>query len=52
VTNPPHEVPFLRAFFEKAMQIIMAQNQGQLRIPIPKSGSAAGESAEPSAKGE
>ncbi len=36
VTNPPHEVPFLRAFFEKATQLIMAQNQGQLRIPIPK----------------
>ncbi len=50
VTNPPHEVPFLRAFFEKAMQIIMAQNQGQLRIPVPKS--APGEGPDSSAKSE
>lgn len=36
ITNPPREVPFLRAFFEKATQVLMAQNGGQLRIPIPR----------------
>jgi hypothetical protein len=42
VTNPPHEVPFLRAFFEKAIQIMMAQNNGQLRIPVPQAQPANG----------
>lgn len=47
VTNPPHEVPFLRAFFEKAVQLMMAQNNGQLRIPVPR-----GAGANEPAKGE
>jgi hypothetical protein len=36
VTNPPQEIPFLRAFFEKAVQLTMARNGGRLNIPIPK----------------
>lgn len=36
VTDPPQDIPFLRAFFEKAVQLIMAQNGGRLNIPIPK----------------
>lgn len=36
VTNPPRDVPFLRAFFEKAVQLMMARNGGRLDIPIPK----------------
>jgi len=34
ITDPPHEVPFLRAFFDKAIAVLAAQNGGQLRIPI------------------
>lgn len=36
VTDPPQEIPFLRAFFEKAVQLLMARNGGRLNIPIPK----------------
>lgn len=36
VTDPPRDVPFLRAFFEKAIQLTMARNGGRLNIPIPK----------------
>lgn len=35
ITEPPHEVPFLRAFFDKAVAVLVAQNKGQLRIPVP-----------------
>ncbi len=35
ITDPPHEVPFLRAFFDKAIAVLVAQNKGQLRIPVP-----------------
>lgn len=34
ITNPPHEVGFLRGFFEKAIAILLAQGQGSLRIPV------------------
>lgn len=34
ITNPPHEIPFLRAFFEKAVSVLAAQGQGKLRIPL------------------
>jgi hypothetical protein len=34
ITEPPSDLPFLRAFFEKATQVLMAQNNGQLRIPV------------------
>ncbi len=36
ITNPPHEIPFLRAFFDKAVGLMVAQGGGQLRIPIRK----------------
>jgi hypothetical protein len=35
ITDPPHEVPFLRGFFEKAVAVLAAQSQGNLRIPVP-----------------
>ncbi len=35
VTEPPHEVPFLRGFFDKAVAVLAAQGQGSLRIPLP-----------------
>ena len=36
ITDPPHEVPFLRAFFDKAVSLLLAQGGGSLRIPIPR----------------
>jgi hypothetical protein len=51
ITDPPHEVPFLRAFFDKAVGILIAQSGGRLRIPVR----AAREAAQPeasSAEGE
>ena len=36
ITNPPHEVAFLRAFFDKAVGLMVAQGGGQLRIPVRK----------------
>jgi hypothetical protein len=35
ITDPPHEVPFLRAFFDKAVAFMVAQGQGSLKIPVP-----------------
>jgi hypothetical protein len=35
VTNPPRDVAFLRAFFEKAIAILSMQQNGQLKIPMP-----------------
>jgi hypothetical protein len=36
ITNPPREIPFLRGYFEKAVSLLALQNQGRLRIPVPK----------------
>jgi hypothetical protein len=36
ITDPPHEVPFLRAFFDKAIAVLLAQGGGQLRVPVRK----------------
>jgi hypothetical protein len=36
ITDPPREVPFLRAFFDKAIAVLAAQGGGQLRIPVAK----------------
>jgi hypothetical protein len=41
ITNPPHEVPFLRAFFEKAVLTLAAQSGGKLSVPM-----AGGESSQ------
>jgi len=36
ITDPPRDVPFLRAFFDKAIAVLLAQGNGQLRVPIPQ----------------
>jgi len=36
ITNPPHEVGFLRGFFDKAISAMAYQDGGRLRIPIPR----------------
>jgi hypothetical protein len=35
VTQPPRDIPFLRAFFDKAIAMSVQQNQGRLNIPMP-----------------
>lgn len=35
ITDPPQDVAFLRAFFDKAIALMLARNGGRLRIPIP-----------------
>jgi hypothetical protein len=34
ITNPPHEIGFLRAFFDKAISALAYQDGGRLRIPM------------------
>ena len=34
ITDPPHEVAFLKGFFEKAIGLILSQNNGRLTIPV------------------
>jgi len=41
ITNPPHEIGFLRAFFDKAVSALAYQDGGRLRIPMPRSADAA-----------
>jgi len=36
ITSPPHEIPFLRGFFQKALAMIAAQSGGQLQVPVPE----------------
>ncbi|MFZ5892596.1 MAG: hypothetical protein ACOY0T_16175 [Myxococcota bacterium] len=48
ITDPPREVPFLRAFFDKALAVMAAQGGGKLQIPRRAPGEAGGE-AEPAA---
>lgn len=40
ITNPPHEVPFLRAFFEKAVLTLAMQNGGRLSVPVSEAPAA------------
>jgi hypothetical protein len=35
ITSPPHEVPFLRGFFQKGLAMVAAQSGGKLEIPVP-----------------
>lgn len=35
ITAPPREIPFLSAFFQKALAMLAQQSGGQLRIPVP-----------------
>jgi len=46
ITDPPHEIGFLRAFFDKALAILLAQGQGRLNIPVRRK-DANGSPAEP-----
>ena len=41
ITSPPHEIPFLRAFFQKGLAMIAAQYGGRLEIPVPVAGAPA-----------
>jgi hypothetical protein len=36
ITDPPHEVPFLRGYFEKAVSLLLAQGNGSLKIPVQR----------------
>lgn len=36
ITNPPSDVKFLTAYFDKAIALLAARQGGQLRIPIPR----------------
>jgi hypothetical protein len=35
ITSPPHEIPFLRGFFQKALAILAERSGGQLSVPVP-----------------
>ncbi len=35
ITDPPQEVGFLRAYFDKAVSYLLARGGGSLRIPVP-----------------
>ncbi len=45
ITNPPSDVRFLTAYFDKAMGMLAARQGGQLRIPIPRGARPAAEAA-------
>lgn len=34
ITDPPSDVPFLRAFFDKAVALMLARGNGRLQIPV------------------
>jgi hypothetical protein len=51
VTDPPHEVPFLRGFFEKALSMAAMQSGGRLNIPVPQAPIADAAAAEPPPEG-
>jgi hypothetical protein len=36
ITSPPHEVPFLRGFFQKGLAILAERSGGQLSVPMPR----------------
>ncbi len=36
ITSPPSEVPFLVAYFQKAVAIMLQQQNGMLRVPVPQ----------------
>lgn len=51
VTDPPRDIPFLTAFFEKAVSLMLAQGNGQLRIPVPKPSASSASTAQPTDSG-
>lgn len=36
ITQPPREIPFLKAFFDKAVAVLAQQSGGRLSIPVPQ----------------
>lgn len=36
ITNPPSEIGFLRAFFDKGLAFMASRQGGQLRVPVPQ----------------
>lgn len=42
ITQPPSEIPFLVAFFDKTLAVHIQQNNGQLSIPLPRTNPSAG----------
>lgn len=36
ITDPPHEVPFLRLYFEKGLMALASQGGGKLQVPVPQ----------------
>ncbi|APR85956.1 alginate regulatory protein AlgP [Minicystis rosea] len=40
ITSPPREIPFLVAFFQKALGLLAQQGGGQLRVPVAAGGAA------------
>jgi hypothetical protein len=52
ITSPPHEIPFLRGFFQKALAILASQQGGQLSIPVPVTQGEAGVPAPAAQPGE
>lgn len=48
ITDPPREVPFLLAYFEKALAALASQTGGRLQIPMPPGTAPAPEAEAPS----
>ena len=42
ITSPPSEIPFLVAYFQKAVAVMLQQQNGMLRVPVPQGGAAPG----------
>jgi hypothetical protein len=51
ITDPPHGVPFLRGFFDKAVALMIQQGGGRLRIPVPQGAAAAPDDSADAAQG-
>ena len=47
ITAPPHEVPFLLAFFQKAFAIMLRESQGRISLPRPAPAAAPSPEAAP-----
>lgn len=48
ITDPPREIPFLRAFFDKALATLAMQSGGRLQVPVRKGEEPAAPEATPS----
>jgi hypothetical protein len=47
ITNPPHEIGFLRGFFDKALAVLHQQEGGRLRIPMRRRRESVADQAAP-----